>query len=105
MTQPVNPAIVTSPPDVQNNSGTRQLLDLGSVGIQPISMGVPAPGMSGSVPPAQPNADASGPTGLPAGGQNLGYLVSDNTASMSGSVADGGPSVLATRFQAPGTTA
>ena len=94
MTQPVNPLPVTDAPDVQNNSGTRKDLDLSSVGIQPLGSGVAAPGMSLSI------SDATGPTGLSE--QNLGRLVSDNNAAMSGSVADGGPGVLSARFQQPG---
>jgi hypothetical protein len=80
---------------VQNNSGSRALLDLGTVGIQPLSDGIAAPGMGGNI------SDGSGPTGLPAT-QNLGSLVSDNNAAMTGSVSDGGPGVLAARFQTPG---
>jgi hypothetical protein len=93
-----NPLPVTSPPDVQNNSGSRTLLDLGSVGILPLSNGISAPGMT-----PMPLSTGSGPTGLPAN-QNLGSLVSDNVAPMAGSAA-GDPTVLAPRLQAPGNTA
>jgi hypothetical protein len=91
-----NPLPVTSPPDVQNNSGTRVLLNLPTVGIQPLSDGIAAPGMGGNI------SNGTGPTGLPPT-QNLGSLVSDNNAPTTGSVADGGPSVLAARFQQPGS--
>jgi hypothetical protein len=97
MTQPPtpNPLPVTSPPDVQNNDGSRTLLDLGSAGIQPLSNGIAGPGMA-----PMPISDSSGSTGLPAQ-QNLGSLVSDNVAPMSGSAA-GNPQALAPRLQAPG---
>ncbi|GAC1649482.1 MAG: hypothetical protein NVS4B6_24620 [Mycobacterium sp.] len=86
---------MTSPPDVQNNNNSRALIDLGSVGILPLSNGIAAPGM-----PLQLST-ADGPTGLPAGGQNLGYLVTDNNAPATSSVADN-PSLLSARFQQPG---